>query len=99
MIKYKIDVTKIDKSLLYQGKKGVYLNGVLFENRDGRNDFGDDGFIVQDVSKEQREAGQKGPIIGNWRRLDDAKPAQKAPPYRGEEMTNRPQDDKDFIPF
>lgn len=92
MIKYKIDVTKINKAHLYEGKKGVYLNGVFFENREGRNDFGDDGYIVQDISKEAREAGEKGPIIGNWRRLDDAKPAQrKAAPSQAA--------DEDSIPF
>jgi hypothetical protein len=69
MIKYKIDVTKIDKSLLYQGAKGTYLNGVFFENKNGPGEYGDDGFIVQDVSKEQREQGIKGPIIGNWRHI------------------------------
>ena len=69
MIKYKIDVKKIDKALLYLGEKGTYLNGVFLENKNGTGEYGDDGFIVQDVSKEQRDQGIKGPIIGNWRYL------------------------------
>lgn len=77
MIKYKIDVTKIDKALLYKGEKGTYLNGVFLENKNGPGEYGDDGFIVQDVSKEQREQGIKGPIIGNWRHLQVSKPAPK----------------------
>ena len=28
---------------------------------------GGDGFIVQGLSKEARERGEKGPIIGNWK--------------------------------
>jgi hypothetical protein len=70
MQKLKISTWKIDKSHLYEGKNGKYLNCVLFENRDGQSEYGDDGFIVQEVSKEAREAGERGPIIGNWRHLD-----------------------------
>lgn len=77
MIKYKIDVTKIDKALLYKGEKGTYLNGVFFENKNGTSEYGDDGYIVQEVSKEQREQGVKGPIIGNWRHLKKSAPAPK----------------------
>lgn len=78
-IKLKIDVSKISKPDLYQGKKGIYLDAVLFENRDGQSEYGDDGYVVQGISKEKREAGERGPIIGNWRHMESAKPAAKAP--------------------
>lgn len=77
MIKLKISTWKIDKGALYEGKNGKYLNCVLFENRDGQSEYGDDGFIVQDITKEQREAGERGPIIGNWRRLETRKPSNR----------------------
>jgi hypothetical protein len=77
-IKLKIDVSKISKPDLYQGKKGIYLDAVLFENRDGQSEYGDDGYIVQGISKEKREAGERGPIVGNWRHMELAKPAPKA---------------------
>lgn len=77
-IKLKIDVSKISKPDLYQGKKGIYLDAVLFENRDGQSEYGDDGFIVQGISKEKREAGERGPIIGNWRHMEGGKSAPKA---------------------
>jgi hypothetical protein len=95
MIKYKIDMTKIDNAHLYEGQKGTYLSGVFFENRDGKSQYGDDGFIVQDVSKEAREAGQKGPIIGNWRRIETKKAA--APPRRP--APSERQDVDEDIPF
>lgn len=66
----KIDVTKIDKSRLYEGKKGIYLNAILLHNRDGQSQYGDDGFIVQDIPKEARDAGERGPIVGNWRYIE-----------------------------
>jgi len=73
----KIDVTKIDKALLYQGQKGTYLNIVLMENREGKDQYGNDGFVKQETSKEQRAAGIKGPIIGNWKHVGSSAPKQE----------------------
>jgi hypothetical protein len=70
MVKCKIDVQKIDKSHLYKTDKGNYLNVLLMENKGGKSKYGDDGFIIQGVSKEAREAGERGPIIGNWQHLE-----------------------------
>jgi len=78
MQKLKIDVTKIDKTHLFKGAKGTYLDLTLIENKDGLDQYGNDGFIVQDIGKEAREAGEKGPIIGNWRNLE-SKPKAAAP--------------------
>ena len=92
-----IDVSKIDKAHLYQGNKGKYLSIALHENKDGPDRFGNDGFITQSVSKEAREKGVKGPIIGNWKRLGGSsqpKPLKKAP-----EKVKPDTDDSDSIPF
>jgi hypothetical protein len=67
MIKLKIDVKKIDKSALYQGAKGTYLDITLIENKAGEDQYGNSGFIVQEISQARREAGEKGPILGNWK--------------------------------
>ena len=64
MIQLKIDVNKIDKSKLYNGKKGTYLDATLFLN-DQVDQYGNHGFIVQSVSKEERESGVKGTVLGN----------------------------------
>ena len=66
-----IDVKKIDKAALYVGAKGTYLNLTLLENRDGTDQYGNDGFITQDIGKERRLAGEKGPILGNWKHIGD----------------------------
>lgn len=68
----KIDVTKIAKEHLFHGKKGVYLDCIFMHNRDGQSEYGDDGFIIQGVTKEKRDAGERGPIVGNWRYLSPA---------------------------
>lgn len=63
MITAKIDVTKIDKAKLFKGEKGTYLDVVLIETPN--NQYGDDYMVVQSVTKEEREAGKKGAVLGN----------------------------------
>ena len=64
ILRLSLDVSKIDKSKLYKGKKGVYLNAAVLL-KDEPDQYGNDGMIVQDVSKEEREQGIKGSILGN----------------------------------
>jgi len=64
IIKLNIDVTKIDKKRLHKGAKGTYANFTVLL-RDQPDQYGNDGMIVEDVSKEEREAGTKGAILGN----------------------------------
>ena len=62
MITLKIDVKKIDKSRLYVGEKGTYLDCVLIPTPN--SEYGD-YMVVESVTKAEREAGQKGTILGN----------------------------------
>lgn len=68
----KIDVTKINKELLFPGKNGKkYLDITLFvDNEQGQ--YGDNGMVVQDVGKERRREGEKGLILGNCRIMKGA---------------------------
>jgi len=82
LIAIKIDVTKIDKSRLFQGKNGAqYLDATVFVNEEQGN-FGDNGMVTQSVSKEERESGVKGAILGNVKILgsygDNSAPAVSA---------------------
>jgi len=61
-IRIKIDVTKIDKSLLYKGKKGTYLDATVFIDPDNPSQYGDHGMITQDTNE---NGPDKGPILGN----------------------------------
>lgn len=65
IIRVKLDVTKIDKTAMFKGEKGTYLDVTLLENRDGTDQYGNDFMAVQDIGKERREAGERGPILGN----------------------------------
>lgn len=61
LIKVKIDVTKISKKKLYQGEKGTYLNVTLIPKQTDYSDY----MVVEETTKEEREAGEKGVILGN----------------------------------
>lgn len=62
LIKGQVDVLKINKQKLYVGKKGTYLNIVLIPTPEGQ--YGD-FMIVEEVSEEERKAGERGTILGN----------------------------------
>ena len=77
MISLKIDVTKIDKSRLFEGKKGTYLNCVLIETP---NSEYSDYMIVEDISYEERQAGEKGTVLGNAKIIVKREPQQDNTP-------------------
>ena len=66
MIALKIDVKKIDKSRLYVGEKGTYLSCMLIPTPN--SEYGD-YMIVESITKDEREAGKKGTILGNGRNV------------------------------
>lgn len=102
MIKISINVGKILKEYLYEGKSGKYLNLVLFENRDGPDQYGNSHVVKQDLGKEAREKGIKGPVLGNakfpsqdpYRPLD--KPSGRTLPSP---RPPDPDEDLDDVPF
>jgi len=79
-VKVKIDVTKIEKQRLFAGKKGTYLDATVFIDVDNKDQYDNNGMITQDVTKEEKDQGVKGPILGNvqvfWK--DDNNQAQQA---------------------
>jgi hypothetical protein len=106
MITAKINCSKIDKSALFEGKNGKYCDFVLFENRDGTDQYGNDGFVTQDIGKERRLAGERGPIIGNWKNIGTkGNPPTSAPSvpsagrYENAAEMGASIDDQSDIPF
>lgn len=73
-VRIKIDVTNINKALLFQGKKGTYLDATTFIDVDNKDQYDNNGMVTQDAKQE----GDKGPILGNvqvfWR--DDQQQSQ-----------------------
>jgi hypothetical protein len=102
----KIDVMKLDREAFYKGDKGTYATISVFVN-DEKDQYGNFGMVKQDLGKERREAGERGPIVGNVTRINNQQgngngiasqmrpPMQQATPVRG--ASNLQSDDE--IPF
>lgn len=98
MITVKIDVTKIDKALLFKGEKGTYLDIVLWETPDDK--FGNDYRVTQSVSKEAREKGVKGNILGNGKIRSKGAASSKAPDSSTPPAAPKPAENLDEdVPF
>lgn len=77
-VSLKIDVSKIDKARLFQGQKGTYLDATVFIDVDQLDQYGNSGMITQDVTKEEKQQGVKGNILGNCKVFwNDAGQAQQ----------------------
>jgi hypothetical protein len=81
-----INLSKIDKAKIIAGAKGSYLN-VRIIVKDELDQYGNIGFISQNTTKEEREAGVKGTILGNIKDL----PGKSHAPFQhySEELSNK----------
>ena len=95
-----INVSKIEKARIIKGAKGNYVNLTTFIDLDEKDQYDNNGFISQDVSKEEREQGEKGPIIGNCRVFykDDGQ-AYNQQQARKQPKQAPPEDDLEDTPF
>ena len=106
-IKAKINVSKILKEYLFEGKSGKMLDLTIWPNRDGAGKYGDTHYIVQDLGKEAREKGIKGDIIGNMTieaagngGQSSARPAQQRPAAKpASKPESNDWDDDSSVPF
>lgn len=103
IIACKINVSVIDKARLFKGQRGTYLDILIMENKGGTDQYGNDYMIVQSVTKEEREKGIKGAILGNGKIIGQSKPASRpepAAPRPTAEPGATPLDESDDqIPF
>ena len=101
LISANIDLTKIDKSKIYEGKKGKYYPITIVLN-DELGQYGDTGYIQTEQTKEERDAKVEKVYLGNtqvvWtngafpepNRQDQAQPAAATP---------QPKQPVDDLPF
>ena len=86
-ISIRLDVTKIDKARLFKGEKGTYLDLTTFIELDEQDKYGNNGFISQSLSKEERDGkAPNTPILGNAKVF-----------YKGETEQQRAQEYKQGI--
>ena len=64
LLRIKVDVTKLDKTAFFKGAKGTYADLSVWIN-DEPDQWDNDASVQQDLGKERRQAGEKGPYVGN----------------------------------
>jgi hypothetical protein len=95
IISAKLNVSKILKDRMFKGEKGTYLDITLLENKDGTDQYGNDFMIVQDLGKEAREKGEKGPVLGNAK-IRGGKPSAATAPKAAKAAAEVDLDDPPF---
>lgn len=81
MITCKIDCSKITKSRLFKGKNGaMYLDVVLLPTNNDK--YGNDYMVIESITKEERERGMKGVILGNGKNVGGGASSQTGNPER-----------------
>lgn len=92
-ISIKIDVTKLDKSKFYKGKKGTYVTLKTFIAPKDFDQYGNNGFVTQDIDGVDRP-----PILGNCKVFHDSESA--AAHREGiENARDSIEDEDDLVPF
>lgn len=95
-VSFRLNVTKIDKARLFKGAKGTYLDFTGFIDLDNLDQYGNSGFIAQDITKEEKDSGVQGNILGNskvfWKEGGQAPQAnQQAPQQQAPQQQQSPQ--------
>ena len=94
LISVSIDLSKIDKSKIVEGKNGAKYYNMLISVNDTKNQYGQDVSISENQSKEERESGAKKNYLGNGKTIWSGTTKQPAPsPGFSEHST---QDDLPF---
>tara|TARA_B100000214_G_scaffold291181_1_gene220872 strand:+ start:1060 stop:1374 length:315 start_codon:yes stop_codon:yes gene_type:complete len=96
-----INLSKLDKSKIYEGKKGKYYPvTVVINNEVG--EYGDSGYIMTEQTKEQREAKEQKSYLGNvkviWTDGQNVSTADK-PVQAAMQMQQPTQTEEPDLPF
>jgi hypothetical protein len=72
MISLKLKTNLIDKNRIFRGAKHTYLDLILIENRNGRDEYGYDGIAKQKLTAAELEQTPRPelPIVGNFTIID-----------------------------
>ena len=102
IINFSIDLTKIPKDKIIDGKKGKYLPVTLTLN-DELDNFGNNGPVIVAQSKEEREAKTAKVYLGNakvnWTNGQNVAPAPRDGQPQQRQAAPAPQAVEDDLPF
>jgi hypothetical protein len=98
----KLNLSSIDKTKLFKGEKGTYLDATVFIDLDNKDQHGNSGMVTQDWKDAPK--GQT-PILGNVRVFwqdggvpSNSQQSQTRAP-QGQYQPPEPQFDDDLPPF
>ena len=98
IIKASINLSEVPKDKIYVGKKGKYLPITITIN-DEVDQFGNQGPVVVEQTKEEREAKQAKTYLGNvkvvWTNGDNVAPVPRDNQPKAEPAAVKPED----LPF
>jgi hypothetical protein len=96
----------IKANAIYMTEKTASMDVTLMDNKNGPDDYGNDGFATLDLGKDRRLAGERGPILGNWKDLDGGNqrqgrdvPASEAMKKRNNQASEPDEEEVDDVPF
>ena len=99
IIKTSINLTNVPKDKIIQGKKGKYLPITVTLN-DDVDQFGNQGPVVVDQTKEERDAKEAKTYLGNvkvvWTNGDNVEPATRD---NGAPQPKATQQKEEDLPF
>jgi len=102
IISANIDLTKIDKSKIYEGKKGKYYPITIVVN-DEVGQYGDSGYIQTEQTKEERDAKAAKSYLGNVKVVWTNGTFPDKIPYEANgqapQQTKQPAKVEDDLPF
>ena len=102
IIKASINLNAIDKSKIIEGKKGKYLPVTITIN-DEPDQFGNQGPICMDQTKEEREAKTPKQYLGNVKVVWTNGTFPDKIPYEANgqapQQTKQPAKVEDYLPF
>lgn len=90
-VELSIDVTKIEKARIFEGKKGKYLTMTVFVDTDNKDQYDNNGMITH----KKNEGEERAPILGNCKVFwsDQQQPVQQEPQTRQPAPKNAPPAD------
>ena len=102
IISASIDLTKIDKAKIYEGKKGKYYPITVVLN-DEPGQYGDSGYIMTEQTKEERDAKVQKQYLGNvkvvWTNGENVSTAERQGVQQSIEMQAAPAPAEPDLPF
>ena len=83
-----IDLSKIDKRRIIEGKNGAKYYNITVVVIDGKDQYGNDCAFQQGQTKEEREAKERKVYLGNGKTIYN---------NDGQSQSSKPQDKKDDL--